>query len=437
MASIITGNYGPGSKIVLKPKIPMNVLKELNKEYKSGDKFVIHKTVKNPDISYTFGSGKSTVYIMDSKNKIIKITGATNTIQNSFNHHSEKGKSNTDFLTDLKEMISMKVMLLGNTKLDDKVEEKIIKSLSPKQKDFYDSLYYRSAVKQNISLKRDLGIDVSNSYSGERQGKDKSKKLYSIARQITGLHPDNYNPADLWFIKKSYLGTYNKFLDSIDVKIDSISKLNEFIKKGIKDKTVLPISLKQVTDKERGSSELVYYGMKFQDINFDIDSVDMAMDSFNNFIIWTKSGFGMRVGYKSSKTSLSVYIEGRMKGSAYQLGAVDEKEFVKYTKLNSNYKLVDGSKETPNDDNITKIINNIYSKVTIKGGGTKTNALDLINGYNNADEFMKLRANNLLSFMNIMLVELPKKKSYSEIFEWCYFYSRKITENSSDYILTH
>ena len=44
------------------------------------------------------------------------------------------------------------------------------------------------------------------------------------------------------------------------------------------------------------------------DLDLRFDRVDLS-ESFNNFIVITKSGFAVRVGFKASATTLNVSLE--------------------------------------------------------------------------------------------------------------------------------
>lgn len=435
MASVITGNYSAGHNIVLKNKehLSTTALKAIKGVYNPGDPFTMDNPNKDIVATYVFGTGNKELYLTDSNNKRIKIVGSISSIEGSFNHNAKSGKSNTEVLTEIKELISLWVML--DDIVSDSKENHIMSKLSAKQRDFYKSEYLISAIKQNKSIKQ-FGYRLNTEYKGERQATGFTKELYDKATKISKLHKDNWNPADVWFIKNSFMSTYKEFVDSIDVKTHSIDHVNQFIKVHIDSKNIVPVSLKHV-DEDKAHTELVYFGMKLKNLDFNISYVDMDIDSFNNFIPWTKCNFAPRCGFKSSKTSLSVFIEGRMRNAGYQLGAVDKKVWVAYTQKLTGIKLIDSNPITPVDKNNIKYIEEIYKRVTIKKGGRTTTADQMIASYMLLDGLSKKRANNLISSMYMLLVAVPKKIGEAQFFEWLYLYSRKITEKACPYILSH
>ena len=66
---------------------------------------------------------------------------------------------------------------------------------------------------------------------------------------------------------------------------------------------------------------------------------EMVKNTFNNAIIYTKSGFAIRIGYKASSTNYNVYLEGRFKQAGVQTGAVDAKKFPEEVLKRYNYNL--------------------------------------------------------------------------------------------------
>ena len=428
MASIITGNYGVGHHIMLKDKSHLSniVLSAIKSKYNPGEKFEIYK--KTDELKYIlFFNNESQcdkeVYLKDTENNIIKICGSTNGIQNSFNHDSKSGKSNTNFLTELKENISLYLFLNKNVS-ESKMIEALIKN--NKEKDSYKTLYYASALKQDIILQKH--VNTKNGYVGERQADKLTNKLYFIARKLSKLTNDNWNPADVWLFKEP--AKFTKYINDIDIKTYSLAQLNSYIQEKMNNKEILPISLKQVED-ERAEYEIINKDYKV-DLNFKLAYVDMDF-SFNNYIPWTISNFAPRCGFKSSKTSLNVYIEGRMKGVSYQLGAVDKKAFM--LKIKNVYK--DGENKI-NDKLVIKRIAEIMDKVEVRAKGKKRKAEEYINAYEAlSTDLAKKRAYNLINNMHAVLIHGPKLYGQEAFFEWLYKYSRKITDKSSPYILIH
>lgn len=433
MASIITGNYGVGHTIVLKDDKHLStaVKTAIHGAYKPGDKFVI--AAKTPDATeYIFGKGNAEIFLKDSKNNVIKVVGGVSSIEGSFNHFSEKGKSNTNLLTEVKEVISLYTFLHD---FDLKDEDKLVDMLPVNFQKFYSSDYFLSAVKQNKSLKK-FGYRLNSGYIGERQSENFTAPLYEAARKISKLHADNWNPADVWLMKSTFKNEYNKFINSIDIKAHNIHHINQWVKTHLDKKNLIPISLKHVSE-ETAHTEIVEFGMELHNMDFSLSYVDMDITAFNNFIPWTKCNFAPRCGFKSSKTSTSVFVEGRMKGAGYQLGAVDKKAWVEYTKRETGFKLVDSYNGNPNDALNEKLIKEIYKNVTVKMKSKATKADDMIESYRLTEGVTRKRANNLISSMYMLTVAAPKAIGQKEFYEWLYMYARKITENSCSYVLSH
>ena len=63
------------------------------------------------------------------------------------------------------------------------------------------------------------------------------------------------------------------------------------------------------------------------DLDLRFDRVDLS-ESFNNFIVITKSGFtSVRVGFKASATTLNVSLEGRFIGAGFQTAALTLRKY--------------------------------------------------------------------------------------------------------------
>jgi hypothetical protein len=429
MASITNNStrYGEGHQIVLKEtgklSAPVNMLYNKN-GYKAGKS--VFKITLNPrkiDNIIQYSSGKENVFVIDDKNKILQLIGSSSAIDGTFNHYSTNAKSNTNLLTEIKEDISMWVFQehFENKKL---ISEDVILDRLGKNKGYYDTTYYQSAVKQLDELKR--YVDTGG-YDYERQGGKHTKKLYMQARKVTNKASDNWNPADVWMIKKNF--------DMAPLyEATTADLLNGQLAEAFYKKEIIPISLKNVTTAYAKSSIIdpqKLLGMKL-DLDLKFQKVDLS-DTFANFILQTKSGFAVRVGFKASATTLNVSIEGRMISAGYQLGAVDAKDYFKEVTNVHNYNLrngVDGGR-VEYMDKAKKELSEIFAKYprisnTIESYDEAIRLVDI------ADDLTQKRFVNLISYLYSYLI-VPK--DFEKHIKFSYFSAKKITGVSGIYLI--
>lgn len=422
-ANIWKDEYAVGSKIVIKPSVKKKI--PFLSDYPAGSKFTKWQQDK-PTKEYDIGGAEQFhLYLRNDKGKVILLTGSKGNINALFNHDRASGKSNTEFLTTLKENISLRLFLEGEIS-----EEQVIDGLSDREKEFYTSVYYTSAVAQLRSIKS-FGFTTTSGYYGERQKGKETEGIYKLANKLEKLHPDNWNPADVWLIRTDFLAEFRHYVRTFDTNFMNISNLNLWMEEAIKNKNVLPISLKQVNGD--GHTEIIGPNHPIN-LDFSIDRVDINLKTFNNFIPWTASGFAPRVGFKGSTEGLGVFVEGREKGSKYQLGAVDKKALVKKLE-NAGAKVTTIRKH--NDKLFSKLLKACYGVYSMKMGGKRTTYKEAMDYYNGFDDWGKTRALNLVIYMHAMLIESSAKYGQEEFFEWMYRYSRKITDTSSMYIIVH
>lgn len=427
MATLVgNAKYGEGHQIVLKDKDKLSSkISEKFKEkgYGNGAVFSITNVKKKPQVSIDLENGKSEILLKDSNNKLVSLIGSPSSINGCFNHYSANAKSDTKILTETKEIISMMIFQAYFENNKTLTEDQILKTLPSQYAQRYDTTYYDSAIKQLAELKKYV---KKGGYTYERQGQDKTAKLYTQARFLTGLANDNWNPADVWMISKS-LKPFPPFPD-----IRNVAELNDYIDKGFKDKTIIPISLKNVTGDKSVSEVVSSAGAKKIDLDLSFAKVDLS-DTFNNFIIQTKSGFAVRVGFKASASTLNVSIEGRMIGAGYQMGAVDAKAYAEYSFDENAYFTRSGT-------GMVKPIHMEKAKVELKEiikkyprfSNTIGSYKDAIALFDKGNELTKQRFANLISYMYSFLI-VPK--NFKKHMEFCYYSSKKISDKSSTYLL--
>jgi hypothetical protein len=430
MASIVNNKkYGEGHKVVFKTKLPSSRLNELRKlNYVPGsDEFRITKKANESSFLIEAGSGKDSITLIDKKNKILSVVGSESSINNLFNHSGGSGssKANTNLLTEIKETFSLVVFRAqteNNKTLKEDEAIKEVERIIPGVLSNYNSTYYESAIKQLVEYKK---YPKGGEYEYERQGEDKTKQLYVVARKLTGKLNDNWNPADVWVIKRGF--------DMEEIYNSSTAKeLNLKLYKAFDERNVLPISLKQV-EKERAKSSIVDPEKLFNqklDLDLSYDRTDLS-DTFKNFILKTKSGFAIRAGFKASAITLNVSLEGRFIGAGYQTGAVDAKVYTQYMKDKYNYN-VRSSAVNSNEYTIAKKeLEEIYKK-TRNLSNTIKDYEEAIRLFENADKLTKDRFANLISYLYSFLIV---RKDFETHMRFVYLSSKKVSADSSVYVI--
>lgn len=429
MASVTNNSkkYGEGHNIVLKEpgKISSPVKIMYDKfGYKAGKSvFSITLKPKNIDNIIQYSTGKDTIFLKDERSKIVQLIGSPSAIDSTFNHFTTNAKSNTNLLTEIKEDISMWLFQSNFEKNKLLTEDNIISMLGTR-KNYYDTTYYQSGVKQLQELKKYI---KSGGYSYERQGGSLTKRLYTQARKVTNKASDNWNPADVWMIK-------SRFDMTPLYQAPTAAVLNGLLAEAYYKREVIPISLKNVTTSKASSS--IIDPQKMLNMKLDLDlsftKVDLS-ETYANFIIQTKSGFAVRVGFKASATTLNVSIEGRMISAGYQLGAVDAKDYTKEVEQAHSYTLrngVTGGNELYIDD-AKRELKEIFTKYSRVSNTIRNydHAIQLIDG---ADELTKKRFVNIISYLYSFLI---KPAVFETHMKFCYFSAKKITGLSGLYLI--
>lgn len=429
MASITNNSkkYGEGHSIVLKDpgKIssPVNMLFS-KAGYRAGKSvFAITVSPKNVDNIIQYSSGKETLFLKDNNSKIIQLIGSSSAIDGTFNHFTTNAKSNTNLLTEIKEDISM-WLFQGHFETKKLLSEDDILNMLGKRKDYYDTTYYESGVKQLQELKKYI---KSGGYNYERQGGSLTKPMYTQARKLTKKASDNWNPADVWMVKSKF--DMQPIYDAPTAEV-----LNGLLAEAYYNKNIIPISLKNVTTPKASSSVIDpqrLLGMKL-DLDLAFSKVDLS-DTYANFIVQTKSGFAVRVGYKASATTLNVSLEGRMISAGYQLGAVDAKDYTKEVAEHYKYQLRNGvvGGNVIYIEDAKKELQEIFGKY-----GRISNTIDTYDAaveiLERADDLTKKRFVNIISYLYSFLIRPNKFETHMK---FCYFSAKKITGISGLYLI--
>lgn len=427
MATIVNNNkYGDGHEVILKAPAKMPTASKMAFT-KSGfvpgvSVFKVSRSPKKVDSVISIGAGKDSVYLSDDKGKIYQITGTASMINGSFNHNGNSDKTKTNLLTEIKELISMWVFESYFESKKFLEEDEIYTKLGP-NKEYYGTVYYNSASKQLDALKPYV---KGSGYTYERQGQNRTKQLYVNARKQTGRLNDNWNPADVWMIKKDF--DMQPLYTAAPAEV-----LNGMLAEAFKNGDVIPISLKQITGTAKASivdpSKLMS-----QKTDLDLSFKEIKLSStFNNFFVVTKSKFAVRGGFKSSSASLIVSLEGTMLGAGYQLGGIDAKQFTKKIQDDYGYSLRGGVRINLNDmDKAKKEFKEIMAKYGNVSGKLESydSAMEMID---RGDTLLKSRFIAIVSYLYAIVIK--GQRDFEDLMKYCYFSAKKISSDTGTYLL--
>lgn len=438
MANLFKPKYKDGHLINIKPKTQRGLLDKL-KTY-GLDPLKVLSLIKRPlpqSTKYTIipmGSGNQVLNAkLENGAKIFSFRGAKTTIENLFDHYGKNtGKSATDKKTKTKELVSL-CLLENKLKTGKLVDEDFVDDCLPNElKTYYNSLYYDSAEKQvKAFLNKVSGFKGAN-YDFELQAANRTKQMYEVAQKLSGLQKDNWNPADMWIIKKNF--DMSKLEKAIN-----IDDLNSQLIKEYKNKNLLGISLKQVTG---STSKVSFVNEKpgaLPEVNIDFSFDNMALsETFNNAIIETKGKFAVRIGYKAAADNFNVYLEGRMIGSNVNMGAVDARKFPQEVSDRLGYTIrKEGEPDIKKDFAVAKKeykeMYGLYKASELSNKITSFN--DLIDKYEKAPAFVKKRFIKLITFVYPFMVLAKKSKKFGDFMKWNYFTAKKITSKGGFYML--
>ena len=216
------------------------------------------------------------------------------------------------------------------------------------------------------------------------------------------------------------------------IKSKNASELNSKLALAFKKRDILPRSLKQVESAKAKSSIIDPSNMMSQKLDLDLkfDRVDLS-NTFNNFIVQTKSGFAVRCGFKASATTLNVSLEGRFLGAGQQTGAVDARIYTQVIREKFNYNLRSSAVSLNDYDKAKKELKEMFTKYG-RLSVTISNYNEAIKLFDKGNKLVKDRFANLMSYMYSFLIA-PKK--FEDHMKFCYYTSKKITTDSSLYLI--
>ena len=439
MAHILNSSkYGEGHKVVLKPKLSNKLAVEMRKNgYTLGSSiFTITKKNVKPKKIIDLSNDKTNELFTDSKNTIVQFFGSDMVFHNTFNHHGKGagGKSETKVRTETKEIISMCVIreaLEKGKKYDD---DQAYDCLPKPLKQYYEDIYLSSAEAQLKAFRGFISKTLKKTglsgYVYERQQENLTKGLYKKAAELSGLQADNWNPADIWLIKKGF--SMKRMMAA-----RSIGELNIRLRESFKKAELIGVSLKQVEAGRQGQVEIINIGKK-QDVDkdFTFDTMQIT-ESFANATFFTKSLFGVRISYKSG-VSLSVSLEGKNKNEAKFLGGIDAKAYPKYVFDNYGYKLRNGSDvDLGRDEPLAlKEMKDIFNKYPAsKLSATIKNYDEIKALYKRMDIYNKKRFCNIASYIYSYLIVPNTKQKFFDHMEWSFLTAKKVSKEGGVYVL--
>jgi hypothetical protein len=455
MASIFNPEYKDGHKVLIKDKtmlrkvgssIPalvskstlgitpgktvFELIKTKSKQKNPKHTIVVSPTPKGNLEAYMMKSGTSQKYLF---------IGAKSSLQNMFTHAGDgkSSKSDTDDKTATKELASL-CLFEQKLKYGNDVDYNFVHKCLPKKlQTFFTEDYFTSAQKQlKLWLSKEKGRFKGRNFVFERQLDNLTKKIYKNALSISKLNKDNWNPGDIWIVKKD--------LDfTVYENSTSIKQINKQLVQDYKDGCLASISLKQINPNQKGSIDYINLSAtKKKEVKFDFTfkECDFSAETFKNAIIYSKSGFGPRMGFKASTSGFGVYLEGRFKGAGSQVGAIDATKIPEEIKKRYNYTIRKGG--TP-DLKVEEPIALKEMKEMIKRHGAKkiSNGLDsykhFLELYDKAPLFQKQRFCRISSFMYPYLelsFDKGDDKEFKDLMSWSYSLAKKETDVGGFYI---
>lgn len=436
MAHILNNpSYGEGHQVILKKDLSNRIVTDFKKYDYIAGKTIFTMTKKNvsPKITYSLSDSKLFINFIDDKKRIIKMYGSDSSFNSTFNHVGSKGgKSDTNKLTEVKELISICVFeqfLKYNKKVDFDFVDKFLPAnlRNYNHKEYVDSAH----LQLDTWLKNEKGKFRGN-YNYERQMGKFTKGMYDNVKKITDLQKDNWNPGDIWLIKNGFK------MDKYE-KSNNINEINKMLIEDYNKQNLVGISLKQILPKHSPSYKKINLDNKKKqetEYDFTFDYCDLS-DTFNNAIVYTKSGFAIRIGYKASSTNYNVYLEGRFKFAGVQTGAVDAKKFPDEVLKRYNYNI----RKIGEPDHLKESVIALreYKKMfALHGADKMANKINSVKQleelYNKSEIFVKKRFCKLSSFMYPFLVSAFEKKDFKNFMEWNYHTSKKETSIGGFYI---
>jgi len=210
-----------------------------------------------------------------------------------------------------------------------------------------------------------------------------------------------------------------------------------------KKQNLVGISLKAILKNQTGRIDYINLSptkSKEAAFDFTFTNCDFTGDTFKNAIIYTKSGFGVRMGFKASTDNFGVYLEGRFKGAGSQVGGMDAKQIPGEIQKRYGYTIRKGG--TPDlkteEPLALKEMKEIFKRHPAnKISNTLTSYNNFMDIYNKSPLFQKQRFCRIVSFMYPYMELSFKKggeKEFKDLMNWSYSLSKKETGVGGFYV---
>ena len=454
MANILKAKYGDGHKIIIKDRtglgkirndIPSMISKSVYGIVPGKTVFELVKSKikqRNPkhNISLSKDGKGETLFMKKSNSSILySLIGPKSVIQGMFDHAGDgkSSKSNTDKKTQLKELVSLLIMeqklKYGKTIDYDFVSDNVPREL----KGLLEETYFTSAQKHlKLWLAKEAGRFKGPNFTFERQLDNLTKRIYKNALVLTKLNKDNWNPADIWIVKKDL--DFKKYEQA-----QNIQQINKQLIEDYNKGCLAGISLKQINPNQIGRVDYINLSpTKKKEVKFDFDftQCDFTGDTFKNAIIYSKSGFGVRMGFKASTDNFGVYLEGRFRGAGSQVGGIDAKQIPIEIKKRYGYDIRKGGtpdlkKEGPLA--LEEMRKMFKRHPASKLSNTLSSYKEFLSTYNTAPMFQKQRLCRISSFMYpYMELSFDKggNKEFKDLMNWSYSLAKKETSVGGFYV---
>lgn len=340
-------NHSSGETFELTPRAPakvtqaFSVVSEKTMTKISEDEYLKGSPKMEIRIPNTYKeTPRVTKFYFKDRKAVYKVMG--DNIPNGAFKWTTSGKStNRGELTTLKELCSLVMMLhrINGTKPpvgSDELAEEVAKDYGFKQAPALMREVYFTSAEAHANNTRNLPF--SGKYLGELQGVKFSKPVYNLAKKLTKKAADNWNPSDVWFVRKTDLPKVESMVQELetDIKQRVMSEkkiaykfkdmLDVFLKEGI----LIGVSLKQV-DRGAGKADLVSADnvrKKSSEMNFRITQnyirdTSKGLPAYGE--VRTQSGFNIKYGGRANAQKANINTEGQMAGASHQLGAIDAK----------------------------------------------------------------------------------------------------------------
>ncbi len=359
------------------------------------------------------------LFYFDIDGKYIVFNTTNNALKELMKHNKSgsdmvNAKANTHNTTLLKELISKEVF-----EKQESTEADIIKMVKTNYNHLlklYNYEYYTSAISQ-LEVFKTLEINVDD-YIFELQMGEINKAFYDKVKRLAKIHKDNWNPADLWLIKKSALDRINK-----GIKVTkTLEELNSFIRHLVKDKVLYPISLKHV---ENGNAKLSLNNMGEEytsDYTFNIKSFNVSK-SFKSIFVMTDSDYQFKLNMRASADCINLNKEGKIKNKNASEGALGSNLWNYYVTNNPTDHLANGSK-TPY---LTKEIHKEKQKIFVKYKNIISNDIHLVE-FEDLDIITGRRYQIIADHIEYIM-------THQDLVEFSYFASKKLYDGAGAFYL--